>query len=62
MVCELTVIVKDEARTLKTKHLIYDEIKLNAHDPIISKNIQETVKAFGSEPTDIKIRITQEVE
>ena len=44
MVSELTVILKDEARTYRQKFLMYDEYMLNENDPAIIHCIHEAKK------------------
>ena len=62
MVCELKVIVKNEEKTLRTKHLIYDAIEVKEDDPIIRRCIEESIKNFGEAPDGIKIQISMEIE
>lgn len=54
---ELTVTIKDEEKTLKAKFLLYDEYNISQDDPIIKDCIARTLKDFGSDPTDIRVRI-----
>ena len=62
MVSELTVIIKDSEKTLRTKHLIYELYTVNQHDPIIKNLIAEAVMDFGAQPESIKVRINLTVE
>lgn len=65
MVSEITVIVKNEEKTLRTKHLVYEAYTVSETDPIILNVINETVKLFkasGDEVTSVKIKIAMEVE
>lgn len=61
MTCEITVIVKDSEKTLRTKHLIYELVTCSEQDPVIAKCIQDTVRIFASEPTDISVKFHLEV-
>lgn len=54
---ELTVILKDEERTVKQKFLVYEDICLNRDDPVILQCIEEARKNFDGEPDDVKVRI-----
>lgn len=62
MVSELTVIIKDSEKTLRTKHLIYELYTVNENDPIIRNLVQEAVKAFDAIPESIKVRINLTIE
>jgi hypothetical protein len=57
----LTVTVKDEESTLRSKYLLYDNYTVNEEDPIIKNCIEETVKAFGKEPNDVRVRIQLDI-
>ncbi len=61
MTSELTVIVKDSEKTLKTKHLVYEPYTVHSQDPLIEKYINETIKNFDGEPTDVQIKINMTV-
>ena len=62
MVAELTTVLKDEEKTLRTKYLIYDAITLSENDSIILNCVNESLKNFISEPTDISVRITMVIK
>ena len=62
MVAELTVSIKDEEKTLKKKFLIYDPFHVSEDDPTIKDCINETLKNFSSEPSNIKVRISLLIE
>jgi hypothetical protein len=62
MVSELTVIMKDEEKTLRNKSLIYEDYMVDSEDPIIRQAVEQTLKIFGAEPDSIKISITMVVE
>lgn len=62
MVAELTTILKDEEKTLRTKYLIYDAITLSETDPIVLNCINQSLKNFISEPSDISVRITMVIK
>lgn len=55
---ELTVIVKDDEKTLSTKFLLYEEYKVDEYDPVIQDCIQQVLKNFDAEPTDVIVKIT----
>lgn len=61
MVSEITVIVKDPEKTLRTKYLIYDLYTVDEHDPIIKDCIDKTLKDFKDEPESVIVKITMEV-
>lgn len=55
---ELTITIRDEERSLKSKHLLYDDYKVNSDDPIIKEIIANALQEFNAEPTAIRIRIS----
>ncbi len=59
---ELTVILKDAARTYKQTFLIYEVYTVSPDDPRIVKCIEESKKNFLGEPERVQIRIDFEVE
>lgn len=61
MASEVTIIVKDSEKTLKTKHLVYETYTVDSTDPIIGKYINDSLVQFGSEPTDVQIKISMTV-
>lgn len=62
MVSELTVTIKDEEKTLKTKNLIYDTYTTDENDPVIKECIERTLENFDGEPIDITVNIKLEVQ
>lgn len=62
MVSELTVIIKDEEKTLRKKFLIYDTYQTEDDDPIIQGCIKETLENFHGDPSDIIINIKMEIQ
>jgi len=54
---EITITIKDEEKTYKKKHLIYETYQVSEEDPIIKNIIAQGLKEFIGEPSDIKIRI-----
>lgn len=58
---EITVILKDDSRTIRQKFPIYDKVICSADDPVIQICILETKKNFDGEPTDVAIRINMEI-
>lgn len=61
MPSELTVIVKNSDKTLRTKHLIYDVYEITPSNPIIDQCVQETKKNFNDEIDSVSIKISMEV-
>jgi len=59
---EITVIVKDDEKTLRTKSLIYESYTVDEADPILKECIDRTVKEFNGDPTDIQIKISMTVK
>ena len=62
MASELSVTVKDSEKRMTKRHLIYEKYHADIDDPIVSECIRETVKEFGAEPEDIRIKITLEAK
>lgn len=62
MVSELTVIIKDSEKTLKTKFLPYEKYYVDEKDPFIFACIQQTKDNFDGEPTDITINIRMDIQ
>lgn len=61
MFSELTVIVKDDDRIQKSKFGVYDTYTVDENDPILKAYIDQAIADFGSDPTEIQIRISMEV-
>ena len=61
MVSEITIIVKDEEKTLRSKYLAYEKYQIDQEDPVIKDCIEKTVKNFNTTPTDIQVKISLEV-
>ena len=61
MQSEITVIVKDDEKTLRIKHLIYDDYTISEDDPVIKECVDSTVKQFDGDATDIQIKINMTV-
>ena len=62
MVSELTVTIKDEEKTLRTKYLLYDDYMVSDTDPIIKDCIDKTLENFDGEPSDIIVSIKMEIQ
>lgn len=58
----LTVTVKDDESTLRSKYLLYDLYTISEDDPVIKMCIDSTVEAFGKEPTDVIVKIQLEIK
>lgn len=56
-VCELTVTIKGEDRTLREKNLIYDLFNVRDDDPIIKDCVARALKNFNGEPEKIRVKI-----
>lgn len=59
---ELTVVIKDEEKTLRTKYALYDEYTVREDDPIIKDCIEKTLENFDGEPSDITVNIKLEIQ
>lgn len=53
---EVTIILKDSEKTLKSKHLVYEEISMASDDPEIDRLVQEARKSFTGEPSDVQVK------
>ena len=62
MVSELTVAIKDDEKTLRTKYLLYEIYTTDENDPIIKDCIQKTLDNFDGEPSDITVTIKLEIQ
>lgn len=61
--CEITITVKDDEKTLRTKHLIYDPVTVSSIDPIIKNCIDETIKNFNADTnSDLKVTVSIKLE
>lgn len=58
MVSELTVIIKDDEKSLRCKNLIHETYAVDDSDPVIAHHIASALKEFKGEPTDINIKIS----
>ena len=62
MFSEITVIIKDDEKTLKKKFGIYDPYTVEENNEIIKNCIDETLKNFDGTPDDIKVKISLEIQ
>lgn len=62
MVSEINISIKDEEKTLKKKFLIYESFTVSESDQTIRSCIDETLKNFNSEPSQIRVRINMVLE
>lgn len=53
---ELAVTLKNPDRRYTHKHLVYDEMRMNAQDPIILGAIKEAQAIFGDDYDSITIK------
>lgn len=54
---ELTVILKDEARSYREKFLVYEDFSMLPDDPLINMCVEKAKKNFDGEPEDIQVRV-----
>jgi len=59
---EITIILKDESRTIRQKHLIYETFACHPEDPVIRMCIEDTKKNFDGNPTDVIVKISLTVQ
>lgn len=57
-VTEITVTIKDEEKTLRSKYLVYEKFSVDYNDPIIKDCVARSLKDFSGEPTDIRLKIS----
>lgn len=62
MVSELTVVIKDEEKSLRTKYLIYETYTTDENDPIIKDCIEKTLENFDGDPSDVTVNIKMEIQ
>lgn len=62
MVSEITVVVKDEEKSLRSKYLIYESYTVDENDPIIKDCLVKTLNNFDGEPIDIIVNIKIEIQ
>lgn len=54
---EITVSCKDDERSMSHRFLIHNEgLSLSHDDPELSRCVNEAIKKFGDEPSDIIIK------
>ncbi len=61
MVSELTVIIKDEEKTLKTKYLIYETYEISLENPTIKDCVEKTLENFDGNPSNITVKIEMDM-
>jgi len=59
---ELTVVLKDSARTYRQKFLIYEAYTMSENDPVILACISEAQKNFEGEPESIQVKSHMEIQ
>jgi hypothetical protein len=62
MVCEISVIVKDDEKSLTIKYLIYDRVWMDEEDPIIKDCIEKALINFEGDPIDITVKAKLEIQ
>ena len=58
MLSELTVIIKDEEKSLRKKFIIYEPITTSEFDPIIGECVKATLANFSGDPDHIEVKIS----
>lgn len=61
MVSEITVAIKDEEKTLRTKYLIYNIYAVDEEDPVIQECVKKTLENFSGDPDQITVTIKMEL-
>lgn len=56
MPVEVTIILKDNEKTLKSKTLVHEEITMSEDDPEIARLIREARMSFTGEPSDVQVK------
>lgn len=56
MPVELTIIVKDDERTLKHKTLEYETISLEPSNSFVDNKVQEAITAFQGKPEEVIVK------
>ena len=62
MVSEISVTIKDDEKSLTKKFLEYENYTVDEEDPIIKAAIEETLRNFDGEPSDIVVKIKIEIQ
>lgn len=57
MLSEITVIVSDDDKSLRQKHLSYAEYKISSDDNYLKDIIKQATDEFKGEPKDVIIKI-----
>ena len=55
---EVTIICKNEEKTTRFKHLIYERFEMELDDPVLSPIIKENIKEFGDPDCSVKLKAT----
>lgn len=62
MFSEITVILKDDSRTVRQKFGHYEEFICKPEDPIIQNFIEQTKLNFEGDPETIQVKIHLEIQ
>jgi len=62
MLSEITVILKDSEKTLRSKFLSYDTYEVDPENHILKDYINQSLKNFGNDPEDIIVNIKMVVQ
>ncbi len=57
MSSELTVVIKDDEKTLRTKYIVYEPYSVDEQDPVIKKYVEQCIRNFDGTPTDVIVKI-----
>ena len=61
MFSEITVIIKDEEKSLRKTFPIYDIYEVSESNPIIMNCVAVTLKNFDAQPLSVKVRIAMDI-
>lgn len=59
---EITVIVKDEEKSLRYKYLVYEPYTVDPLDPIIKDCVDKAIENFSGVPSDVNVKIHLEIQ
>jgi len=60
MVCKLTITLRNDEKTTKFQHLVYEDFKANEDDEVLQRYFAEALKEFGPQIDSAKARIDLE--
>jgi hypothetical protein len=62
MVCIVKITIKNEEKSLKQKHLIYDSFTASQDDPLLQDLIRDAKKEFNDDIESVKVTIQLDIE